>query len=96
MFKKWILIAISMFVLLSLIVACAQTEPAPLPEAGEENVEVEALIIEKCGTCHTADRVFNENYTEQGWSDVFDEMIEKGAKVSPDEKEIMIDWLLAR
>lgn len=96
MLKKWILIAISMFVLLSLIVACTQTETAPLPETGEESDEVEALIIEKCGTCHTADRVFNEDYTEQGWSDVFDDMIAKGAKVSPDEKEIMIDWLLAR
>ena len=99
MIKKWLLIALIALFLLSLIVACAQSGATPIPEVvdeGEGGGDVEALIIEKCGTCHTADRVFREDYTRQGWSNVFDDMINKGAKVSPEEKEIMIDWLLAR
>jgi hypothetical protein len=28
--------------------------------------------------------------------DVFDEMIDKGADVNPEEKEAMIDWLVSR
>lgn len=92
MFKRWLLISISTMALLLLIVACAQPAETTEPSASE----AEALIVEKCSDCHTTDRVFNESYSRDEWSDVFDDMINKGAEVSPAEKETMIDWLVAR
>ena len=92
MLKRWSLISLVGISLLFLIVACAQTaEPAEIAPA-----EARSLIEERCSECHTADRVFNAEYTREGWSDVFDEMIDRGAEVNPAEKEAMIDWLVSR
>ena len=92
MLKRWSLISLIGISLLFLIVACAQTaEPTEVAPA-----EARALIEERCSECHTADRVFNAEYSREGWSDVFDEMIDRGAEVNPEEKEIMIDWLVSR
>lgn len=89
--KKWLLISLSGFVLLILIAACAGSST---PEV--EIDEPQALIVEKCGSCHSSDRVFNADYTPEEWSDVFVEMINKGADVTADEKAIMIDWLVSQ
>jgi uncharacterized membrane protein len=84
------------------------TEQAPAADQEEtvmEEVEdeaepaiddVEALIIERCSKCHSADRVFQADYDEQGWSDEIDDMIRKGAEVTDEEKAIMIEWLISR
>ena len=93
MHKKWLLISLTGLVLLTLIAACAG---ASTPEAEPATDDTRALIVEKCSGCHSADRVFNEDYTQEEWSEVFDDMIAKGAEVTPDEKAIMIDWLVTR
>jgi uncharacterized membrane protein len=58
--------------------------------------EIEALIIERCSECHSADRVFQADYDADGWSDEVDDMIRKGAEVSEEEKALMIEWLISR
>jgi len=92
MLKRWLLISFIGIALLLLIAACAQTEEAP----ESAPADAQALIQDRCSGCHTADRVFNADYDREGWVEVFDDMIDKGAEVSPEEKEIMIDWLVAR
>ncbi|MFN2302117.1 MAG: hypothetical protein ACK2TV_00140, partial [Anaerolineales bacterium] len=90
-----------------ILVASCGGSPTSAPEATEDqtvateaapvgNVDVEALITERCGDCHSADRVFQQNYSEEQWSQVFDDMIQKGANVNEEEKGIMIDWLISR
>lgn len=71
-----------------------ETEEMAEPE--EEAVDVEALIIERCSGCHSADRVFQADYDAEGWSDEIDDMIRKGAEVNEEEKQLMIDWLVSR
>ncbi len=92
MSKRWLLVSLTGIALLLLIAACAQS--AEEPEIAPS--EAEALIEARCSECHTADRVFNAEYDREGWVDVFDDMIDKGADVNPEEKEAMIDWLVAR
>ncbi len=92
MLKRWLLISLAGISLLFLIVACAQTtEPAEIAPS-----EARTLIEERCSDCHPADRVFNADYSREGWLDVFDRMIKKGAEANPAEKETMIDWLVSR
>lgn len=92
MFKRWLLISLTGIIILILIAACAQTaEPVETAPA-----EARTLIEERCSDCHTADRVFSADYDREGWVEVFDDMINKGADVNPEEKEAMIDWLVAR
>jgi len=92
MVKKWILISLTGLFLLALIGACAQQTT---PET--ETPDTRALIVERCSDCHSVDRVFEADYTtEAEWAEVIDEMIDKGAEVSPEEKEQMIDYLVAQ
>jgi len=97
MTKKWILISLTGLILLTLIVACAQTaEPeVESPETG--TADTRALIVDRCSDCHSADLAFNADYTtEAEWSDLIDRMIDKGADVSPEEKEEMVDFFVAQ
>lgn len=101
MTKKWILISLTGLILLALIAACAQTaEPeveAPEVNAPETETDTRALIVDRCSDCHSSDRVFEADYTTAAeWSDVIDEMIDKGADVSPEEKELMVEYLVAQ
>ena len=93
--KRWFLISVLGLALLFAIVACAQSTPTAELETLTD-AEIEDLIVEKCSGCHPASRVFNESYDTEGWVDVFEDMINKGADVSPEEQEIMIDWLVNR
>ena len=75
-------------------------EPEP-PVADEEDDDDEdermmALITEKVGDCHETRRVFNSTKTREGWSETIDRMIGYGANITPEEKEMMIDWLVSR
>ncbi|MDY6846479.1 MAG: hypothetical protein SVP52_05030 [Chloroflexota bacterium] len=91
MLKKWRIISLTGLILMTLIAACAQSTT---PEPSE--TDTRALIIEKCSDCHSTDRVFEGDYTQEEWSEIFDDMIQKGAGVSPEEKPIMIDWLVSQ
>ena len=96
MAKKWILISLTGLILLALIAACAQST-APETAAPETETDTRALIVERCSDCHSSDLVFEADYTTaEEWSDVIDEMIDKGADVSPEEKMEMVDYLVAQ
>jgi type IV pilus biogenesis protein CpaD/CtpE len=93
---KWILISLTGLILLALIVACAQTAD-PEVEALQTETDTRALIVDRCSDCHSSDLVFEADYTtEAEWSDLIDEMIDKGADVSPEEKELMVEYLVAQ
>jgi len=62
----------------------------------QEGGDIEALIIDRCSECHSADRVFNADKTEEGWASTIDRMVDYGAVVSDEEKALMIDWLVSR
>jgi hypothetical protein len=85
----------------------AETEPPPAesptdaPTEAETEVtaavdDAEALILERCSTCHDAERVFRADKTEAEWAANIDRMIDYGADVSPEEKTLMIAWLVSR
>jgi cytochrome c5 len=83
-------------ILLALIAACAQTAE-PEVEAPQTETDTRALIVDRCSDCHSSDLVFEADYTtEAEWSDLIDEMIDKGADVSPEEKELMVEYLVAQ
>ena len=65
-------------------------------EATGEVGDVEVLIVERCSECHSADRVFNADKTEDAWRATIDRMVDYGAVVSEEEKQAMIDWLVSR
>jgi len=54
------------------------------------------MILEKLQNHHSIDRVYGAKHTREEWNVTLDRMISHGAKISEDEKKIIIDYLLSR
>jgi hypothetical protein len=59
-------------------------------------IDVEALILDKLNNKHSIARVFAAQKTREEWNITLDRMIGYGAKISEEEKQIIIDFLLSR
>jgi hypothetical protein len=59
-------------------------------------IDVEALILEKLNNNHSIARVYAAVKTREEWNTTLDRMIGYGAKISEEEKQIIIDYLLSR
>ena len=60
------------------------------------DAEMEALIAEKAHDKHTLEFILSKDFTAEEWSAILDRMIGYGAKISPEEKEAIINWLVNR
>lgn len=69
----------------------SETQPAATP-----TIDVDALIREKLSGHHSIDRVYAADKTREEWNATLDRMISYGAKISEEEKQIIIDYLLGR
>ena len=61
-----------------------------------EEIDMEALILEKAAGNHTLDFILGEERTREEWNTILNRMIGYGANISPEEKELIIDWLVNR
>jgi competence protein ComEA len=52
-----------------------------------------ATFEKVCGTCHGPDVVTGMGHDKAGWKDVVDEMVDKGATASAQERREIIDYL---
>ncbi len=60
----------------------------PLPEGRGK-----ADLIKACGSCHGPEAVVGNRNTRKGWTELVDEMIFKGASVTPAQRRDIIDYL---
>ena len=67
-------------------------------EESEMSAEIDfkALIEEKVAGNHDLGRIFNADKTREEWEKTIDRMIGYGAKISEEEKEMIIEYLLNR
>lgn len=66
------------------------------PTSSTPTIDMEALILEKLQNHHSIERVFGAKHTREEWNATLDRMIGYGAKISEEEKQIIIDYLLSR
>ncbi|MDE3196578.1 MAG: hypothetical protein KGN84_09555 [Acidobacteriota bacterium] len=50
-------------------------------------------LLRSCGACHPAEVVLNNYNSRQGWTELVDEMISRGAKASSAERKQIIKYL---
>ncbi|MBA4383240.1 MAG: hypothetical protein C0410_00745 [Anaerolinea sp.] len=74
----------------------ADTPSVDAPLSATVTVDGNALILEKLQNHHSIDRVYDANHTREEWNTTLDRMIGYGAKISEEEKQIIIDYLLSR
>ena len=66
----------------------------PAPGAAETAPPAgEALLEARCTACHNLERVRKKKETRDGWEEVVDEMVEKGAALDDAEKVAVVDYL---
>lgn len=79
----------------------AQTAPpapiAPPPAGTAPAPPGPALVVinERCSTCHTTASVFNQRLSADDWAATVQLMVDRGADLSPDDMNMVIDYLAA-
>jgi hypothetical protein len=63
-------------------------EPKQLPDGPGK-----AAVVKVCSGCHAAEVVVGTNNTRQGWTELVDEMIFKGAAASARERREIVEYL---
>jgi competence ComEA-like helix-hairpin-helix protein len=65
--------------------------------ASDENTlppgEGQAIVQQKCASCHALKVVTGKKASRQQWSTIVDQMITRGADVSDDEIDTLLDYL---
>lgn len=57
------------------------------------SIDAAALLEERCGVCHKVEILKNARKSKREWSETVTIMIGKGAKLSAEEKKILINYL---
>jgi len=71
----------------------------PTPSASGTTLDGNALVDERCTSCHTRARIDNEMKEGMGlteWTAVVDRMIGYGAQLNADERQAVLDYLTAK
>ena len=75
----------------------APTEAVQEAPAGTlTDAEMEVLIADKIKDNHTLEFILSQEKTAEEWSETLDRMIGYGAEISPEEKTMIIEWLVNR
>jgi competence protein ComEA len=77
----------------ALAVCCAMPAPAPpkqLPDGPGKDV-----VERVCSACHGAEIVMGKGLTKDGWNQVVDDMVQRGAQGSDDDFAQIVDYLAA-
>ena len=83
--------------------AAFETTQAKAAEGGEETEEPvtggmdgDAILETSCTQCHSLDPIYAASYDAEGWRVTIDRMVRKGAVISDEDAEILIEFLLAQ
>ena len=73
-----------------LLVSMSMDLKAGNHESGEE------LVSQKCSACHSLSRVQDAYKSGEEWDSTVQKMISFGARISSDEKQVVVDYLAGK
>ena len=85
----------------SLLAACgsgssaATNAPSPNAPTSGSTVNGQAIMMQACSACHNISRVTSAQKDATQWKMTVDRMIARGAQVSPQDEQTLIDYLAA-
>lgn len=101
-----VLILILMLVLALGLVACSKSTPNPTASSSSGNpaattssggatLDGKTILEAKCQSCHGLAVVYGQQQSADGWTQIVDNMIARGAVLTADERTALIAYLAA-
>ena len=81
-------------ILLVLLAACSPGSSNETP-AATSKLDGATLVQERCSVCHPVSVVSTNSYTADQWKSLVDQMIQRGAQLTPDEETEVVNFLAA-
>jgi hypothetical protein len=86
---------LALFLMISglLLVACGTTATPPHSHTQGALLDGKTLLEQRCNDCHPLSYITNARGTPEQWAEVVDMMKANGAVLSPQEQNILDDYL---
>jgi len=101
--SKTILLIVALLIAMSMLLAACGSKaestatqpsaPAQATVAPATTADGEALLNDRCTKCHNLNRVKSEKNTADEWNRVVSSMVSKGAKLTGEEQQVLVDYL---
>jgi cytochrome c-type biogenesis protein CcmH/NrfF len=92
--NRTIITFLACMVLIILLSACSSATSSPQP-ASTTPPDGATLLQERCTVCHQLSFVERSRHTAADWKLIVDSMISRGAKLTPEEETLVVDYLSA-
>ena len=73
----------------------SQKDDDPSTSSTLEEGEGRDLVVKKCTVCHDLERIPARRRDRLGWEDVVDSMKSRGADITAEERQTIVDYLTA-
>jgi competence protein ComEA len=77
----------------AVVLTARQTQPIVPSGEGMPDGPGKDVTVRSCGTCHETRRAASVRLTREGWAAVIESMRLRGAKISPEEFPVVLDYL---
>ncbi len=94
--KNKVFLLLLLFALFILLAACSSgTVAATNSASASTSSQGATLVQDRCTVCHDISRVEGSRFSATQWKTVVDQMIAKGAHLTPDDETVVVQWLAA-
>jgi cytochrome c5 len=77
------------------VVSSAPASTTSSSSGSTTSADGKTLLETRCTSCHTLAKVVNLKGTADQWKQVVDQMVQRGAVLSPDEETVLVQYLAA-
>lgn len=95
--RRWLAAVVAVGIVVTLMAACGGTEPETSEDMAQMGhspaLDGQALLEGACVDCHDLERTTSESKTRDAWLTTVERMVDKGASLSAEEVEALVDYL---
>lgn len=96
----FLLIIVVAFALVLAACSSATAQPTPVSGnatsgSGSTTLDGKSILEAKCQSCHSLAPVYNTQQNQDGWTRIVDNMIQRGANLTADERTTLNEYLAA-
>ena len=92
--SRKVLLGVAILLLLATgaLSACGGASEQP-PAEESAALDGEALLEDRCTSCHGLDRTTSAQKTQAEWEETVSRMVDKGAQLNDEEQSVLVDYL---